>query len=148
MIYFSVRVIRVRYYGDCVNAYTPYFIRRTFHYDWLNGIVTFGPDLVIFQWIAMKFFAVSRKYLAYTRLHDTDFAIFALNERNVNLVAICAVILVMQRLSSEATTCPNTTCARSIPEHDQRAVISFFVCSCNHKVINRYVLYVKHTLIA
>ena len=31
-----------------------------------------------------------------------------LNECNVSLVTICAVILVMQRLSSKATTCPNT----------------------------------------
>ena len=29
----------------------------------------------------------------------------------------------------------------------QRAAMSFFLCSSNHKVINRYVLYVKHTLI-
>ena len=36
-----------------------------------------------------------------------------LNERNVSLVAICAVILVMQRLSSSATIWPDTRCARS-----------------------------------
>ena len=36
-----------------------------------------------------------------------------LNERNVSLVVICAVILVMQRLSSEATACPDTRCAKS-----------------------------------
>ena len=36
-----------------------------------------------------------------------------LNERNVSLVTFCAVILVMQRLSSKATACPDTRCARS-----------------------------------
>ena len=49
-----------------------------------------------------------------------------LNVRKVSLVAICAVILAMKRLSSEATTsCPNRD-ALALPERDQRADIPFF----------------------
>ena len=48
-----------------------------------------------------------------------------LNERNVSLVAICAVILVMQRLSSEATTCPDTM-MRQVHQRLDRPIS--FVC--------------------
>ena len=66
-------------------------------------------------------------YFARFSNDNSDFAIFAF-ERNVSLVAICAVILVMQRLSSEATTCPDTMMRQVY----QRAAIWFFLCSSNH----------------
>ena len=52
-----------------------------------------------------------------------------LNERNVSLVTICH--LAMQRLSSEATTSCLNRDAPGLPEHDQRAAISFFQWSSN-----------------
>ena len=64
-----------------------------------------------------------------------------LNERNVNLVAFHH--LGMQRLSSKATICPDTM----MRQVHQRMAVLFFLCRSNQKVINRYILYVKHTLI-
>ena len=66
-----------------------------------------------------------------------------LNERKRQPRRHLRSYLVMQRLGSEATICPDTM----MHQVRQRAAMLFFPCSSNHKATNRYVLYVKHMLI-
>ena len=57
---------------------------------------------------------------------ETDFAFFVFERTQSQPRRHLHSHLAMQRLSSEATTsCPNRD-APALPEHDQRAAISFF----------------------
>ena len=72
-----------------------------------------------------------------------DFAIFAFERTYRQPLCHLLSHLVMQRVSSEATICPD----RMMGQVRQRAAMLFFLCSSNKKVFSRYVLYVKRTLI-
>ena len=58
-----------------------------------------------------------------------------LNERNFSLVAIGAVILVMQRLSSEATTYPDTMMRKV---HQRADISGFFFQGGGAKMLRRH----------
>ena len=61
-----------------------------------------------------------------------DFAFFVFERTSSQPRRHLPSHLAMQRFSSEATTsCPNRD-APGLPEHDQRAAISFFQWSSNH----------------
>ena len=73
------------------------------------------------------------------KVHYRDFAFFVFERRQLRSH------LSMQRLSSEATTSYPNRDGLGLPEHNQRAAISFFQWSSNHKVINSHVVYADFT---
>ena len=90
--------------------------------------------IVVIECSGVQHPMISMLFIPY-RIETSRF--LRLNERNVDLVAICAVILVMQKLSSEATTCPDTM-MRHVHQRAHISVFFFFVVVTTNSSIDMY----------